>query len=307
MTITGSHDSHDAPERLDGRTVLVTGGTNGLGAETARTLADRGASVAIVGRDKARGEDVLADIDARNGDGWAEFYRADLSSQASVRRLAARFSERHDRLDVLVNNAGVHRDRRSETVDGIESTFAINHLAPYLLTHELVDLLVESSPARVVTVSSGLHRRAKLDFSDLQCENDYDGMTAYGRSKLANVLFTYELADRLHGSGVVATAVDPGFVPSTSLTRDASLRNRLLLGTFAKLPLPFTNDLASGANTLIRAAADSSFADVTGHYLVDGEVGESSDNSQDALARRRLWDVSAGFVGVSPDWNIDRS
>jgi NAD(P)-dependent dehydrogenase (short-subunit alcohol dehydrogenase family) len=145
-----------------------------------------------------------------------------------------------------------------------------------------------------------------MDFENLQGEHEYDGMQAYGRSKLANVLFTYELADRLHGSGVVANAVDPGFVPSTSLAREASLRNRLLLGTFSKLPLPFTNDLETGAETLIRAAADPAFADVTGQYLVDGDVGDSSEASRDEAARQRLWDVSAGFVGVSPDWRIER-
>ncbi|SFL00603.1 NAD(P)-dependent dehydrogenase, short-chain alcohol dehydrogenase family [Halogranum rubrum] len=293
-------------DSLDGTVALVTGGTSGLGAETARALADRGASLAIVGRDRKRGDDVLADLDGRNGDGWCEFYRADLSSQESVRRLADRFRERHDRLDVLVNNAGVTRDERRETVDGIESTFAINHLAPYLLTHELVDLLVESAPARVVTVSSGLHTRVELDFSDLLGEHDYSGLQAYGRSKLANVYFTYELADRLHGSGVVANAVDPGFVPSTSLAREASLRNRLLLGAFSKLPLPFKNDLQTGAETLIRAAVAPEFADVTGQYLEDGEVSASSEASLDEEARRRLWDVSAGFVGVSPDWDIER-
>jgi NAD(P)-dependent dehydrogenase (short-subunit alcohol dehydrogenase family) len=294
--------SADSP---DGTVALVTGGTNGLGAETARALADRGASVAIVGRDDERGREVAADLVDRNDDGWVEFYRADLASQESVRRLADRFRERHDRLDVLVNNAGVYRDKRTETDDGVESTFAVNHLAPYLLTHELVDLLVESAPARVVTVSSGVHTRASMDFADLQSERDYDAMQAYARSKLANLLFTYELADRLDGTGVVATAVNPGFVPSTGLAREASLKNRLLLGTFSRLPVPFTKDVESGAETVIRAAVDPDLADETGVYLSDGEVTESSDASYDEVARQRLWDVSAGLVGVSPDWRID--
>ncbi|SEO44349.1 NAD(P)-dependent dehydrogenase, short-chain alcohol dehydrogenase family [Halogranum amylolyticum] len=294
-------------DSLDGTVVLLTGGTSGLGAETARTLADRGASLAVVGRDRARGEDVAADVAERNGDGWSEFYRADLASQASVRRLAARFRDRHDRLDVLVNNAGIHRSRRTETDDGVESTLAVNHLAPYLLTHDLADLLVDSAPARVVTVSSGIHTRASMEFSNLQSERDYDGMQAYARSKLANLLFTYELADRLGGTGVVATAVNPGFVPSTGLTREASLRTRLLFGAFKRLPLPFTKDVKAGAETLIRAAVDPDLADVTGAYLSDGEVTESSDASYDEVARRRLWDVSAGLVGVSPDWRLEDS
>jgi NAD(P)-dependent dehydrogenase (short-subunit alcohol dehydrogenase family) len=291
-------------DSFDGTVALVTGGTGGLGAETARALADRGASLAIVGRDRERGTDVAADLDGRT-DGWVEFYRADLASQESVRRLADRFRERHDRLDLLVNNAGVVRNRRTETDDGVESTFAINHLAPYLLTHELVDLLAESAPARIVTVSSGIHDRASMDFADLQGERDYDAMQAYARSKLANLLFTYELADRLDGTGVVATAVNPGFVPSTGLAREASLKNRLLLGTFSRLPVPFTKDVESGAETVIRAAIDPDLAGETGVYLSDGEVTESSDASYDEVARQRLWDVSAGLVGVSPDWRLD--
>ncbi|SDM08410.1 Short-chain dehydrogenase [Halogranum gelatinilyticum] len=290
-------------DSLTGRVALVTGGTSGLGAETARTLADRGASVAVVGRDRDRGETAAADLATRT-DGTAEFYRADLASQASVRRLAAEFRERHDRLDVLVNNAGTFRAERTVTADGVESTFAINHLAPYLLTHSLLDLLVASPSARVVTVSSGIHTRATLDFANLQGERGYDGMTAYARSKLANVLFTDELADRLAETAVTATAVNPGFVPGTGLARDASLRNRLLLGAFARLPLPFTKGLEEGAETLIRAAADPDLADVTGVYLSDGEVTASSEESQDEEARRRLWDVSAGLVGVSPDWAV---
>ena len=304
-----------SPDSLTGRVALVTGGTSGLGAETARALADRGASVAVVGRDRERGQAVAADLAART-DGTAEFYRADLASQATVRRLAAEFRERHDRLDVLVNNAGVFRAERTVTDDGVESTFAINHLAPYLLTHDLCDLLVESvetaeraagderlSP-RVVTVSSGLHARGTLDFANLQGERGYDGMRAYARSKLANVLFTDELADRLAGTGVAALAADPGFVPGTGLTRDASLRNRLLLGAFARLPLPFTKGLEEGAATLVRAAADPALADVAGAYLSDGEVTESAAASRDGAARKRLWDVSAGLVGVSPDWVV---
>lgn len=292
-----------ASNTLAGRVVLVTGGTSGLGAETARTLADRGASVAVVGRDRERGAAVAADLAART-DGTVEFYRADLASQSSVHRLAAEFHERHDRLDALVNNAGTFRAERTVTDDGVESTFAVNHLAPYLLTHDLCDLLVASAPARVVTVSSGLHTRATMDFTNLQGERGYDGMRAYARSKLANVLFTYELADRLADTGVGTLAVDPGFVPTTGLTRQASLRNRLLLGAFARLPLPFTKGLEAGAATPIRAVADPDLADATGVYLSDGEMAESSEASYDEESRRRLWDVSAGLVGVSPDWTV---
>ncbi|GKZ16392.1 SDR family oxidoreductase [Haladaptatus sp. T7] len=288
--------------KLDGQVALITGGTSGIGRETALALADRGASVAIVGRNRKRGRRVAREIDARNGDGWAELYIADFASRKSVRNLAVAFRDRHDRLDVLVNNAGTFRHRRSETGDGIEATFAVNHLAPFLLTHLLVDTLVESAPARVVTVTSELHERGTIDFSDLGRERDYDGMEAYSQSKLANVLFTRELAERLRGTGVTATAVNPGFVPGTGFTREASIRNRLLLGLFSVLPLPFTKNVEEGAETVIEAAASPEFSDVTGEYVSDGVIAEASDEAHDDDVRRRLWDVSAGLVDISPDY-----
>ncbi|WP_231186603.1 SDR family oxidoreductase [Haladaptatus sp. DYF46] len=289
---------------LDGNVVLITGGTSGIGRETALALADRGASVAIVGRNRERGRDVTREIDRRNGDGWAELYVADLGSQEGVRNLAAEFRNRHGRLDVLVNNAGTFRHRRTETEDGIEATFAVNHLAPFLLTHLLVDLLVESAPARIVTVTSELHERGTVDFGDLGRENEYDDMEAYAQSKLANVLFTREIAERLRGTGVTANAVNPGFVPETAFTREASLRGRLTLGLFSMLPLPFTKSVEEGAETVIMAAASPEMADVTGEYLSDGRIAESSEESRDRNVRKRLWDVSAGLVGISPEYPI---
>lgn len=182
---------------LNVMTVLLTGATAGLGREAALALAERGASVAIVGRDRERGREVAAEIDSRNGDGSTEFYAADLSSWSSVRRLAAEFRSRHDRLDALVNNAGVLRERRTETAEGIEETLAINHLVDYLLTHQLADLLVGSAPARVVSASSESHERGRIRFENLMFERDYEGQTAYAQSKLANIHFARELAARL--------------------------------------------------------------------------------------------------------------
>jgi len=288
----------------DEKVVLITGGTSGIGRETALALAERGASIAIVGRNRERGREVAREIDTRNGDGWAELYVADLASQESVRNLAAEFENRHDRLDVLVNNAGTFRHRRTETEDGIEATFAVNHLAPFLLTHLLVDMLVESAPARIVTVTSELHERGTIDFGDLGRENDYDDMEAYAQSKLANVLFTRELAERLRETGVTANAVNPGFVPGTAFTREASIRGRLTLGLFSILPLPFTKNVEEGAETVIMAAASPELTDVTGEYLSDGEIAESSAESRDRDVRKRLWDVSAGLVGISPEYPI---
>ena len=297
-------------EALDGRTVLLTGGTAGIGREAALSLADRGASVAIVGRDRERGRETATEIDARNDDGVAEFYAADLGDQRSVRRLAERVRTRHDRLDALVNNAGVLHTQRTETSDGIETTFAINHLAPYLLTHRIADLLVESAPARVLTVASESHRQGRIRFEDLWFERDFDGRAAYAQSKLANVLFARELADRLEGTGVTSNAIDPGFVPTTELDREGSLSGQVARKAASYLPVSSTRDVEEGASSIVRAVADPDLAGTTGAYLRDGEpVSPAVDDDQDEngggeggrRVRRRLWDVSAGLVDVSPD------
>jgi NAD(P)-dependent dehydrogenase (short-subunit alcohol dehydrogenase family) len=287
-----------ANEPLKGRIVLLTGGTDGLGREAALELADLGASVAIVGRDRKRGRETAAEIDSRAGES-AGFYAADIASQRSVRRLAEEVRSRHDRLDALVNNAGTFRAHREESSDGIEATLAVNHLAPYLLAHRLADLLVEGAPARVVTVASGLHERGRIRFEDLGFERAYDGRAAYAQSKLANVHFARELAVRLEGSGVTSNAVDPGFVPATSLAREASTRSRAALAAMAHLPLPFTRSVEEGADSIVRAVADPGLDGTTGAYLRDGEPVPTAIESDEV--GRRLWDVSAGLVGVSPD------
>ncbi|MFC4358561.1 SDR family oxidoreductase [Halobium salinum] len=293
---------------LDGRVVLLTGGTSGLGREAVLALADRGASVAVVGRNREAGRAVRREIDARNGDGWAECYRVDLASLDAVRDLAAEFRDRHGRLDALVNNAGVYRTERTETEDGYETTFAVNHLAPVLLTHELlptlgVDGREDGPPGRVVVTASGLHRRGDLRFDDLFRAHEYDGRGAYAASKLANVLFVRELARRLEaeGSDAVALAADPGFVPSTALSRSGSLRARAALDLFSRLPLPFTNDLGTGASALVRCVADTELASDSGTYVAPDGPTDPADRARDDAVARRLWDVSSGLVGVSPD------
>ncbi|QCJ47476.1 SDR family NAD(P)-dependent oxidoreductase [Haloprofundus sp. MHR1] len=292
-------------ESAAGYVALVTGGTSGLGASVSRRLADRGASVAIVGRNRERGRTVAADLRERT-EGDVAFYRADLASQSAVRKLAAEFRARNDRLDLLVNGAGVFSSSRELTTDGIERTFAVNHLAPFLLTHELLSLLRAAAPSRVVTVSSGLLERGELDFSDLFSGGGYDGMDAYARSKLANVLFTEELAERLgerdgpDDAGVTAAAVNPGFVPSTNLARGASLRGRLLLTAFSRLPLGFTRSLDEGTESIL-AAADATGPAGRGGVYVDAAEVRPASSVGDETTRRRLWDVSAGLVGVSPD------
>ena len=197
---------------MNGKVCLVTGATSGIGAVTARELARRGATVVLAGRDEARCAAAVAHIRGQTGNPNVESLLADLSLPQQVRELAQRFRERQSRLDVLVNNAGAIWMKRRETADGLEMTFAVNHLAYFLLTLSLIDMLKASAPARVVNVSSGAHRGAKLDFDDLMMKKGYNGWTAYSRSKLANLLFTYELARRLEGTGVTANAMHPGWV-----------------------------------------------------------------------------------------------
>lgn len=177
----------------NGSTVVLTGGTSSIGRIAAKELAAQGATVAVIGRDRARGDTLAAESTTQSGD--IQFHRADLARQATVRALASDVLETYDRVDALVHNAGLSARNRTETEDGIELTFAVNHLAPYLLTHELLDRLEKSAPARIVVTASDIHRRATLDFDDLQFASEYDSLQAYARSKLANVAFTLELAD----------------------------------------------------------------------------------------------------------------
>src|SRR6266702_2016460 len=195
-----------------GKIVLITGGTGGIGKATAIGLATLGARVGITGRDLARTGQVAAEIRAASGNPAVDGFAADLSSQAEVRRLAVAILDAYPRLDVLVNNVGGFWAHRHVTADDLEHTFAVNHLAPFLLTNLLLVRLTASAPARVVTVASGAHARGRIDFDDLQGERSYSAQRAYSQSKLANVMFTYELARRMEGTGVTATALHPGVV-----------------------------------------------------------------------------------------------
>lgn len=287
---------------LVGRTALVTGGTGGIGRETALGLARLGAAVTIVGRDEARGREAVEAIRCASGNPDVELLTADLSSLDQVRSLAERFAAGHDRLDLLVNNAaGLYPERR-ETADGVEATLALTHLSPALLTHRLLPLLRGSAPARIVNVSSGLHRWVRPRWDDLQSTRGYRGLEAYGRAKLLNLLWTNELARRLRGTGITVIAADPGLA-ATEMTGGIVPQ---MLPPSLRLAWPLLRRMQRG-HTAERAARSSVVAatsrDVQNGALLDarGRVTEWSRTARDGELALRAWEVTAGLLGVDAE------
>ncbi len=280
---------------MAGKTVLVTGGSGGIGKATAFGLSTMGAGLAITGRDRERTEDAAREIRAA-ADGHVDVFIADLSSQSEVRRLAAEVLRTIPRLDVLINNVGGYWDTRHVTPDGLEHTFALNHLAPFLLTNLLLDRLTKSAPARVVTVSSNAQAMGQIDFDDLQGERSYSGSQAYNQSKLANVLFTYELARRLQGTSVTANALHPGVVRTSFGAEDPRRIQRVLIPFL----MPFMKTPARGAATSIHLASDPDLEDVSGRFFANSHAKTSSKRSYDQAVAARLWQVSADLVGLTP-------
>jgi retinol dehydrogenase 14 len=266
------------PGTLAGRTVMVTGATDGIGKETARELARRGARLLLHGRDAGRAAAALRDICASTGNDDVQVVLADFTSLRQVRALAAQVLALTDRLHVLVDNAGVYQERRHLTEDGLETTFQVNYLAPFLLTNLLLEPLLAAAPSRIVVVSSGVHQRAPIDLNDLQGARRYDGYSAYGLSKLADLLFTYELADRLRGTGVTVNALHPGAV-STKLLH-AGFRS-----SGGATP-------REGARTAVYLAASPDVTAVTGGYFVDERQTTSSPASYSRELRTAFWKLS---------------
>lgn len=279
---------------LAGKTILITGGTGGIGRATAEGLARIGARVAITGRDQARTSRAAAEIAAATGNPAIDGYGADLSSQAEVRRLAGEILDAYPRLDVLINNVGGFWATRRVTADGLEHTFALNHLAPFLLTTLLLDRLTASAPARIVTVSSGAQSMGRIDFDDLQGERGYSGQRAYNQSKLANVVFTYELARRLAGIGVTATVLHPGVVRTAFGAEDPSPFWRFMI----PLLRPLMKTPAQGADTPIYLASSPAVDGVTGTYFVNRKPKTSNKAAYDTVAAARLWQVSEQLVAA---------
>jgi NAD(P)-dependent dehydrogenase (short-subunit alcohol dehydrogenase family) len=287
MTVANSN------QPMQGKICMVTGAASGIGAVTAWALAQQGAAVILVDRNSDEGMITANRIKQQTGNPAVEFMLADLSAQKEIRQLVQQFRSRYQRLDVLVNNAGAFFRRRQETVDGIEMTFALNHLGYFLLTNLLLDTIKASAPARIINVSSRSHARAQINFDDLQSRSSYRGLQAYAQSKLAIVLFTYELARRLEGTGVTVNALHPGVVATNFATNNrgvVSLSMRLFRLAFISPE--------QGAQTSIYLATSPEIEGVTGKYFVEKKAVPSSPASYDTATASRLWQVSAELTGL---------
>jgi retinol dehydrogenase 14 len=278
---------------MTGRTCLVTGGNSGIGKATALGLARMGANVVIVCRNKEKGEAALKDIIASSGNRNVELILADMSSQDSVRKLASDFKAEHEKLHLLVNNAGIYLTRRISTVDGLEATFATNHLGTFLLTNLLLDVLKASTPSRIVNVSSDAHFGAKVNFEDLQGEKKFSGWQAYGQSKLAMILFTHELARRLEGTGVTVNSAHPGVVRT-------NFANNNGLVTFGfRLLRPFFIGPRTAAKRVLYVATSPDLDGVSGKYFTKMHEARSSEESYEDESAKRLWQISEQLTNLS--------
>jgi NAD(P)-dependent dehydrogenase (short-subunit alcohol dehydrogenase family) len=277
---------------MQGKMCLVTGSSSGIGKVTARELAQMGATVVMVCRNRAKGEAAQTEIKEVSGSTQVELIVADLSELSEVRRVAREFKQSYTQLHVLVNNAGGINSEHKVTSDGLEVTFATNYLAPFLLTHLLLDVLKASAPARIVNVSSVAHTRGKVDFADLQGAHRYSFAKAYGQSKLALIYFTYELADRLKGTGVTVNALHPGVVASNFNHGMKGLAH--IIGSLIYTLVGI--NVEKGAQTTLYLATSPEVAGVSGKYFSDGREAASSRLSYDTAVRQRLWKVSEELI-----------
>ncbi|MFX1366732.1 MAG: SDR family oxidoreductase [Promethearchaeota archaeon] len=279
-----------------GKIVMITGANSGIGKETARVLAERGATIVMLCRSKERGEAALQELKKVTYSDNIELFIADLADPDSIRKAVTQFKEKYDRLDVLINNAGTTISKKIITPLGYEKTFTVNHLGHFILTQLLLDTLKQSAPSRIINVASALHRRANLNFNDINQKKHYRSFLAYSNSKLANLLFTYELARRLEGTGVTVNALHPGFVRSNFGKRG---RNTLLKVLFAFARL-FAISVKKGAKTSIYLASSPEVQGITGKYFVKCEPVDSSEASYNLETQKRLWELSEHLFKEEP-------
>jgi len=275
---------------------VVTGSNSGIGKETATELANMGATVVMVIRNRERGEAARVEIIKKTGNSSTDLMICDLSSMESIRQFAEAFKKKYDRLHVLINNAGAVFEDRQVTIDGFERTLAVNYLAPFLLTHELLPLLQSSAPSRVINITSGLHTAGKIDFDDLQSKKKYNSTTAYANAKLMVVMFTYELARRLEGTFVTVNVVHPGFVATNLGRNTGSIRSSIMF----TLMRPFQISSKKGAETSVYLASSSEVEGLTGRYFKRKQESTSSPASYDKQMQKRLWDATIELLGLSP-------
>jgi len=274
---------------------MITGASNGIGKEAARALAKFGAELFLVCRDRARAESTLAQIAEETPNAKLSYLLADLSSQASIRGLAKKFLARQRPLHILLNNAGAMYAKRFESVDGIELTFALNHLGYFLLTNLLLDRIQQSAPARIVNVSSRAHLQARggIHFDDIEGKRSFNPMHTYGQSKLANILFTRELARRLQGTKVTVNCLHPGFVAT-----GFGMNNEGIAKTIMRLIRPFARDVNKGAQTSIYLCSSPEVENVSGQYFADCRKVEPNRHALDDESAARLWKLSAEMTGL---------
>lgn len=284
----------DGQHPIKNKTVLITGATSGIGQATAASLAACGARLVLVARHEGRAHATKKQLIQQSNNQNIHVLMADLSSQASIRQLAQNYIKQFDRLDVLINNAGGMWNQRRLTVDNLEQTFAVDHLAYFLLTNLLIEPLKQSAPSRIINVSSGLQASARLDFENLQGEKHYSAFKAYGQAKLANVMFTYELARRLKGTDITANCLHPGVV-RTRFGHDGGWLYKLMFALFFML----MSSPQKGATTSVYLATSPEVEKVTGKYFDHKRAVATNPQSYDETLCKKLWDISAQLTGLT--------
>jgi len=279
---------NDKTNFMKGKIIIITGANSGIGKETAISLAKMGAKIVMLCRNEKRGQEALEEIKKKSSSGNVELILADLSNQESIYSAVNQFKSKYDHLDMLINNAGLILKERKLTLDGYETTFAVNHLGHFLLTNLLLDLLIKSSPSRIINVSSSAHKYAKLNLEDINSEKKYRSSRAYGNSKLANILFTYELARTLEGTGVTANALHPGGVRSNFAKGQFK--------PFMALASLFMISAKKGAKTSVYLASSPEVEEVSGKYFVKSKPAKSSKISYSEKLQRELWELSERMI-----------